>query len=410
MHPAGSRSTARLLASLVAVAVVACTPLVLMWVGRQRFGGASPWSGVEPPWRWDATTIRDALTDRLTESVIVDVIIRVALAASWVAVAVILATIVAETIHMARHGGMALPSVRGLGWSQRFARAVAAGLIVVLPATHAPRAEVHAVPVRATFERSAAVVAAPALGPLAVPERRSPSAAAAAASYTVQAGDSVYQIAQRLTGGDRHRTVTVAEQILDLNVGTMMNDGQRFTNAAYIEPGWVLVLPAGLTPRACRHAGRAPNQPRCTSWSPARRCGRSPAKNWARRRGGPRSGSDNRGETMADGRVFDDPDLIMPGWVLDVPNAAGPLAVPQLDARPVAAPAVVVAPPPTPAASPSTTTTAPIVALPTCRAIHPAIRVRGVAVSTCAGPIDVCSRPKARPARRPSSTWVMSRP
>ena len=67
------------------------------------------------------------MTDRLTESVIVDVIVRVALVAIWVAVAVILVTIVAETVHMVRHGGMALPSVRGLGWSQRIARFVAAG-------------------------------------------------------------------------------------------------------------------------------------------------------------------------------------------------------------------------------------------------------------------------------------------
>ena len=62
---------------------------------------------------------------------------------------------------MIRHGGMALPSVRGLGWSQRIARFVAAGLIVVLPTTHTRRAaDVHALPVRAT-SASPAVVAWP---------------------------------------------------------------------------------------------------------------------------------------------------------------------------------------------------------------------------------------------------------
>ena len=167
MHPAGSRSTTRLLASLVALAVVALAPLCLIWVARHRFGGASPWTGVDPPWRWDAIAIRDALTDRLTESVVVDVILRVALAAAWVAVGVILVTIVAETVHMVRHGGMALPSVRGLGWSQRFARFVATGLIVVLPTTHAPRAEVHAVPARATIASPAVVTPAPTRVPLA---------------------------------------------------------------------------------------------------------------------------------------------------------------------------------------------------------------------------------------------------
>ena len=58
---------------------------------------------------------------------------------------------------MVRHGGMALPSVRGLGWSQRIARFVAAGLIVVLPTTHAVALESHALPVRATSASPAVV-------------------------------------------------------------------------------------------------------------------------------------------------------------------------------------------------------------------------------------------------------------
>ena len=128
MHPAGTRSATRLLASLLALAAVVLAPVGLAWVARRRFGGAPPWTGIDPPWHWDPTAIREALTNRLTESVIVDVIVRVALAATWVAVGVILVTIVAETIHMVRHGGMTLPSIRGLGWSQRVARFVAAGL------------------------------------------------------------------------------------------------------------------------------------------------------------------------------------------------------------------------------------------------------------------------------------------
>jgi hypothetical protein len=355
MHPAGSRSTARLLASLIAVVVIACTPLVLIWAGRQRFGAASPWTGVDPPWRWDASTIRDALTDRLTESVIVDVIIRAALAAAWVAIAVIVVTIVAETVHMARHGGMALPSVRGLGWSQRFARSVATGLLVVLPTTYAPRAEVQAVPVRVTIASPALVTSGPMLAPLAFPEG-SP-ASTTSASYTVRDGDSVYEIAQRLTGADRRRIVTVAEQILDLNLGSVMNDGQRFTNAAYIEPGWVLALPSGLTSRAAdTPAASEPTavhvvEPGETLWSIAGD-ELGVATRW------PEIWDRNRGETMVDGRVFDDPDLIMPGWALDVPVAVGPVGVPQVDARSAAGPAVIVAVPPTPTVSPPTTTPA----------------------------------------------------
>ena len=113
-----------------------------------------------------------------------------------------------------------------------------------------------------------------------------------------------------------------------------MTDGQRFTNAAYIEPGWVLVLPAGLDTAGGRRPSSRPNQPPCTSSSPARRCGRSHATSWARRRGGPRSGSTTGATTMGDGTVFDDPDLIMPGWELDVPMPTGPPSPPGPCRRP----------------------------------------------------------------------------
>ena len=50
-----------------------------------------------------------------------------------------------------------------------------------------------------------------------MPERA--PAGTSGVTYTVQAGDSVYEIAQRLAGADRGQTVAVAEQILDLNLG-----------------------------------------------------------------------------------------------------------------------------------------------------------------------------------------------
>ena len=144
------------------------------------------------------------------------------------------------------------------------------------------------------------------------------------ATYTVQAGDSVYQIAQRLAGADRGQTVAVAEQILDLNLGTVMNDGQRFTNAAYIEPGWVLVLAGRRRSARGRLRSRRPHRPRCTSSNMARRCGRSPARSWPPSRW-PEIWELNRGDDMVDGAVLVEPDLIMPGWELALPtsNAAG---------------------------------------------------------------------------------------
>ena len=76
MHPAGSRSRR---GCSVADRLGRCrgAPLGLIWVARRRFGSGAV-GRVDPPWRWDGATIRDALDGPLTESVIVDVIIRIA--------------------------------------------------------------------------------------------------------------------------------------------------------------------------------------------------------------------------------------------------------------------------------------------------------------------------------------------
>jgi nucleoid-associated protein YgaU len=392
MRPAGSRSATRLLASLLAFAAVALAPVGLVWAARRRFGGASPWTGADPPWQWDATTIRESLTNRLTESVIVDVVIRVALAAIWIAVAVILVTIVAESIHMVRHGGMALPSVRGLGWSQRIARFVAAGLIVVLPTTHASRADVHALPVRAT-SASPAVVAALQM-PAAPVMPASVPASTSGATYTVQAGDSVYQIAQRLAGADRGQTVAIAEHILDLNLGTVMNDGQRFTNAAYIEPDWVLMLPAGVAPLVADSG--ATSEPAAvhvvehgeTLWSIAGDELGAPTR-W------PEIWELNRGADMGDGTVLVEPDLILPGWELVLPtsNAVGVAgAAPAIAAPPVP----LIAPAPaTPTTSESTTPLAPPPDVELTTAVITADR----SVPPAPPPVDILPAPPALAAQ-----------
>ena len=210
-------------------------------------------------------------------------------------------------------------------------------------------------------------------------------------SYTVQAGDSVYQIAQNLTGADRSRTVAVAEQILDLNLGRAMTGGQRFTNAAYIEPGWILHLPVGLTsPEADASPTAEPSAVHVvergeTLWSIAGDELDTPTR-W------PEIWEQNRGKTMAGDRVFDDPDLIVPGWVLDLPMAdvqvadvqvadvqvadvqvadvqvadvqiadeqvaEVPVAIPDVDGLPVAVPSVVGSSPTAPSGSPSSSTT-----------------------------------------------------
>jgi DNA-binding SARP family transcriptional activator len=57
------------------------------------------------------------------------------------------------------------------------------------------------------------------------------------ASYTVEEGDSLWSIAQALYGDGGQWQAIAA-----LNLGRLMNDGQRFVDPSLIQPGWVLDL------------------------------------------------------------------------------------------------------------------------------------------------------------------------
>ena len=179
----------------------------------------------------------------------------------WIAVAVIVVNTIVEVVHQVRHRGVPMPSVRGLGWSQGIARFIAVGLLVVMPMTSV-RPSLAQAPVRGP---SPTATRAPLVidygGAFDESTRRSNGipqdvatatvpAAPAVATYTVQRGDSVFSIAANLANHDEQRTLDIADQILDLNLDATMADGQRFSNPAYVEPGWVLRLPtvAGATP------------------------------------------------------------------------------------------------------------------------------------------------------------------
>ncbi len=136
--PHGSRAAAliRSLTTLIVVTVV--LPVALAMVSERRFGGRAPWHGLPSPSSWRLGGLPDAVTGRLTERIIADVVIRGTLMLTWLAIVLFAITVVAELAHMIRHGGIARPEIRGLGWSQGSARTVAAGLLVVLPMFASP--------------------------------------------------------------------------------------------------------------------------------------------------------------------------------------------------------------------------------------------------------------------------------
>lgn len=327
-----ARSVVLLLACVVGV------PWALTIAARARFDGPTPWHGVSAPGRWTWGGARRALTEQLTEDTIADVVIRSCLAIAWAAVVVLVVTVVAEVSHMVRHDGLPRPDVRGLWGPQTVARVIAAGLLVVLPALASPSRAIarEGVPLgsvtveseldvdaRTTAGSSDAAAADEAGSRSRVADDRAPGApvppdaVTAGTTYVVRAGDSVFGIAERLAGPDPAAVAACAERLLDLNLGRAMPDGRRFTNAAYLDVGWVLDLPpAGASAVVPTAAGPSDTHVVArgeTLWSIADDELGDPLR-W------PEIYAANRGRAFDDGRTLDDPSLIQPGWQLDLPR------------------------------------------------------------------------------------------
>jgi LysM domain len=245
-----TRSVSRFVAALAAVAAaVVGLPLLLLVGANQRFGRLSPLDGMNTPWRWSTADLRSwgrRLTKGLGSSAeLVDLFFRVALMIGWICAAVLIYTVVAETIFQLRHG---MPSAhhRRLGGLGLLGRKLATALVAVLPLAVSASPALAGSPVA----RPAVTVVADIAEASVVDITVSPAVAAAAAApladvvwsqVEVQRGDSVWAIAERIADG---RDVdTIATQIVDANLGVVMNDGHRFATPALIEPGWLLNVP-----------------------------------------------------------------------------------------------------------------------------------------------------------------------
>jgi hypothetical protein len=310
---------ARFAASVAVLFVVAViVPVGLIAASRSRFGSANPLAGADPPWAWGSDGVTDALSRPIGDDTVIDGLVRLSLCIVWVAVAVIVVTTIVEVVHALRHHGLAVPDVRGVGWAQSIARFIAVGLIAVVPMLTPATSLAATLGARsvATSPFDASTAATPAAGwapshAEAVPN--TPSSEAAGAVHVVTAGESIYSIALGLAGRDSSRVLEIADVIIDANLGTVMPGGQRFTNPAYIEVGWTLQLPAGVAPpeRDDVVATTYVVEPGDTLWDIADEQLGDPTswtEIWER----------NAGDDMGDGRTFDDPNLILPGWELDL--------------------------------------------------------------------------------------------
>jgi len=129
-----------------------------------------------------------------------------------------------------------------------------------------------------------------------------------AIEYTVQRGDSLWEIARRFYG-DGSRYV----EIFEANRDREMPQAGRFVDPRSIDPGWVLSIPL---PAQNLTVGEITTYRVIAGddlWSIAARL-LGDGFRWIE------VFDANSGREMADGRRFNDPSLIYPGWLLELPR------------------------------------------------------------------------------------------
>ncbi len=235
------RNLRRGLGALAGLALlVVGVPAVLLRLSRALLDSANPLGGMTAPWTWSGTEIKHTLTRALDNQTVISTISRVGLTLAWMALAVIVISVALELRSLRVHG-IHLPRLHGLGWSQAIARRLAAGLLAL--STVLPSHVASAAPLTPRAIATLPVAAAP-LGQSSMPASSALAQAASWSTYTVGRGDSIYGIAGRLAAGDRIKTREIAQEILDRNLGHVMNDGRRFTTPGVIQIGWILDIPA----------------------------------------------------------------------------------------------------------------------------------------------------------------------
>lgn len=323
----GARVVRGLGAAALLVALVAGIPIGL-WVL-----GGPVWTG---PISLDQVIMTLTSPD-VTGSVLIGLVKVV----GWIAWLTFAIAVVIEVVAALR--GRRSPHVRGLGAQQRAAAVLVGAVItmlVVAPSATPALAATMPTDVAETGTATAAPVtsdASAATGPAAGAGEQAGDRAAvdepAAETYTVQPGDSLWRISEQTLGDGAH-----FKRIADLNYGVRQADGGALDAGNWIEPGWVLQLPAGASAEGpdgpsgtvdVRRSGGDAAGP--TSAESAEVTVESGDTLWgiAEEELGdgtkyPEVFEASRTTEQPGGERLTDPDLILPGWTVTVPGAGEP--------------------------------------------------------------------------------------
>ncbi|MGI5188708.1 LysM peptidoglycan-binding domain-containing protein [Promicromonospora sp. CA-289599] len=227
----GARVVRGLGAALLLIVLVVGIPVGL-WI----FGGPV-WTG--------PVSINRIISMLSSPDVTGSVLIGLVKVVGWIAWFTFAFAVVVEVIAALR--GRRSPHVRGLGTQQRAAAALVGAVITMLVAAPAVAPAMAATTPLETGATGTAVSAPVLPGADAVADtaekvdERARADEAPSATYTVQPGDSLWRIAE-LTLGDG----ALFKQIADLNYGVRQADGNALDAGNWIEPGWVLKLPASV--------------------------------------------------------------------------------------------------------------------------------------------------------------------
>jgi nucleoid-associated protein YgaU/DNA-binding SARP family transcriptional activator len=265
----------------------------------------------------------------------------------WLAWLQIVIAVFVETIAAAR--GAMPRSLPGFNLAHGLVAPLVTAVVLAWPTGAASRAS--AAPSAAAMPAREASPP-PATAPVAADEDQSnstaPEATPATVEHTVQRRDTLWDLAERYLG-DGYRST----EIFEMNKGRPQPDGAALTDASVIRPGWVLRIPA---PAQATPADGVTVRAGDTLWEIA-----------ADELGDGHRFTEivdlNAGRPQPDGRALTDPNVIEPGWVLDLPsseNASEPPVAPGPPPTP-SLPTPIASPEPVPDSRPMAPSTAPSV-------------------------------------------------